>query len=329
MLSIFRKYEAKTFLFFVGIFITLFLVFYNSGERYDFIVLSIYFIIGILSMYGLLLSIDKNAYSINKTFSLFFYFFFSIAPAIQFKYQSVFFINTYLPNELYLKMGLLLLLILMIYLWGYHLTYQFITKKNEGYSSIINYNIGNLMSYKSTLLLYIMAIGALLFYLYLIKFNWSLLIYRPFLFRLKFNTNFGLIGYSLLLIIQFIPFIVFLYYKFRKNKNDIHTYFFLLILLLIAFPTSLSRGLLAIIYIPIMIMFFPFLRKGINYVLIFLGGILIIFPLFNNFRYLKEGFFQFNYELFNSGHFDAFQNFALLIDEQIVTYGRQLVGSIL
>ena len=57
-------------------------------------------------------------------------------------------------------------------------------------------------------------------------------------------------------------------------------------------------------------------------------AVLIAFPLFNNFRNLYARQFNFNYELFNTGHFDGFQNFSFLLDEQMVTNGRQLLGSI-
>jgi len=81
-------------------------------------------------------------------------------------------------------------------------------------------------------------------------------------------------------------------------------------------------------YIPLTILFIPMLRRGINYVLFFSAGVLFVFPLFNNFRYLKEGVFKFNYELFNSGHFDAFQNLAWLLNTKIITNGRQFLGSL-
>jgi len=74
--------------------------------------------------------------------------------------------------------------------------------------------------------LYVLIIGAVIAYLYLLKFNWSLLIYRPFLFRLKYNTNMGLVGYGLLLISRWIPLVVVLYYKITHKRTMFTRSFF-------------------------------------------------------------------------------------------------------
>lgn len=323
-----KNQNIKNLLFYTMVLISFFLIFLDFGVRFDFLVLSIFLMIGIISLYGIFLSIDDKSYSLNKTFCLFYFLFFSIAPAIQFKNSTSFFIKTNLSKEIYLKSGFILLAILFLYLIGYHFLIKYFNKRN---AVKLAHPILNSSKDKTTInlkLFYFITVVSFAFYLFLIKFDWNLLIFRPFSFRLKYNTNLGLIGYSILLIIQFIPVVILLYYKLFKNKNDFHTYFFLLIVLLISFPSSLSRGLLAIIYIPIFLLFVPQLRKGINYVLMFMVGLLVIFPIFNNFRHLKEGVFKFNYELFNTAHFDAFQNFSLLINESIITNGRQLLGSL-
>ncbi|MFC2110138.1 hypothetical protein ACFLRU_06390 [Bacteroidota bacterium] len=83
------------------------------------------------------------------------------------------------------------------------------------------------------------------------------------------------------------------------------------------------------IYIPILLILIPAIREKLNYVFGLCLGVFVVFPLANNFRYWKEGEFSFNYELFNTAHFDAFQNFILLLNEKIITNGEQLLGSIL
>lgn len=328
MFTQYRKHTVERLLFNAISLISIVVIFLNSGQRYDFVVLSIFSLIGILSLYGIFISVDQRSYSLNKTFCLFYYFFFSIAPAIQFKNKSAFFITEYLSKEIYINAGFILFTVLISYLIGYHLLFKFLNKLRNHFSYNKAVDFNKLNSKIILVVFYAMSIMSLLLYLFLIKFDWSLLVFRPFLFRLKDNTHFGLIGYSLVLIIQFIPVIVLMYYQFIYEKINRHTLIFLLIVLLISFPSALSRGLLAIIYIPIFILLIPTLRKGVNYVLLFMGGVLVVFPIFNNFRYLKEGVFRLNYELFDSGHFDAFQNFALLIDEHIITHGKQLLGSL-
>ena len=326
MVNTFKINKFNLYFFIALSLFTALFIFNNSGERFDSVILSIFFLIGVFSLYGTLISIDTKSFSLNKTFCMFFYFFFSLAPAVQYKNKAVFFFENVLTNEIYIKTGLLLLVILIVYIVFYHLVFSYLIRKKR-FATIIQLNF-KANSYSAIVLSYIMALFSLIAVVYLMKWDLSLLIYRPFAYDLKNNTNLGLIGYSLLLIFRLIPFFILLNYKLVTKKNDKHTYFFLFIVLLICFPSSLSRGILAIIYIPVLILFFPFLKKGINYVLLFMFGVLVLFPILNNFRYLKEGIFKINFESFNSAHFDAFQNMALLIDENIITGGRQLLGSL-
>lgn len=321
----FNKFNLKLF---ITLFIfTSFYIFRNTGERYDILVLSIFFFIAVFSLYGTLISIDTKSFSLNKTFCLFFYFFFSLAPVVQYKNNVVFFVDYYLTREIYIKTGVILLLILILYLVFYHIIFKYLMNHHFLKDQLkLNFKVNRGATIYGS---YVLVLFSLIAVIYLMKWDLSLLVYRPFTYVLKDHTNLGLVGYALLLIFRLIPFIILLKYKIENDKNDRHTYFYLLVLFIICFPLSLSRGILAIIYIPIFILFLPQLRKGINYVLLFMVGLLVIFPLFNNFRYLKEGNFEYNFELFNTGHFDAFQNFALLINENVVTNGRQLLGSVL
>lgn len=304
-----------------------FFIFLNTGVRYNLWVLAVFYLITFFSLYSIFMSIDTRGFSLNKSFGIFFYFFFSLAPAFQFKNKTSFFIKDYLPNEVYLKSGIILLIILLFYLLLYHIGFNYLCRNKfiilkAKFFKQEEKNEANLF------VMYTLVIISFIGFMYLIKWDWTLLLYRPFLYRLKYNTNLGFVGYAISLIVRLIPFVILLYYKIQNKTNNKHTYFFLMMLLLVSFPSSLSRGVLAIIYIPVFIVFIPKLRQGVNYVLLFMGGLLVIFPLFNNFRYLKEGVVNLNFELFNTAHFDAFQNFALLIDKNIVTNGNQFLGSL-
>lgn len=315
----------KYFLLLVMALFTIVFTYVNSGTRYEILPLTLFFLIGLFSLYGLFLSIDNHDVSLNKTFCLFYYFFFSIAPISQFKKNLVFFVkNKFISDELYTKGAILLLGILIIYLLLYHLIYSYFNKiklssqtTKQGEFKLVN----------QKLLVAISAISVV-FYLYLIKFNWNLLIFRPFVFLLKNNTNLGLIGYAILLVVQIIPFVCLVRYKLRKPVNDKITYVLFFMMLLACFPTALSRSIVGMLYIPLFLLFMPILNKNKYYLKMYLVGLLVVFPLFNNFRYLYEGNFHFNYDLFESAHFDAFQNFVFLLDENIITNGRQLLGSV-
>jgi hypothetical protein len=303
------------------------IAFIPFGSQYNFGISCLFFGIGFLALYGVFLTIDQAKYSLNKTFCIFFYFFFGLAPIIQFKYKAAFYGTVPLSTDLYIFTGNLLLSILVIYIFGYHLFFKVLNQQIKIEPGFFNNNYSDLKTENSKLY-FILSILGFLGYFYLIDFNWNLLIYRPFLYKLKENTNFGLVGYAFALIFQLIPFMVLLRFKLSKTSNLLLNIFLIAMVLLATFPTALSRALLAIIYIPLVILHVPILKKGMNYVHLFFIGLLIIFPIFNNFRYLNEQKYSFNYELFNSGHFDAFQNFALLLDSKIVTHGLQLLGSV-
>lgn len=316
------KFLERHFFLAVLVLFTIVYAYIDTGLRYNFTILSVFLSIGLLSLVGLFLINDQRGVSLNKTFCLYFYFFFSLAPIIQFKNNTVFFVEKNISDVLYLKSGLILLMILISYLVIYFLVFSLLSKKTTSSIPILK------QSNVNTSRLYILSVLAILFYIYLIKFNWDLLIFRPFVFRLKFNTNLGLLGYAILLVVQLIPFCCFMYYKMHNTKNNNHVFLLLLMTLIVCFPTALSRGVLATIYIAVILQFFSFLHQKNNYTKMYFLGVLVAFPLFNNFRHFYERQFNFNYELFNTAHFDSFQNFSFLLDEKIVTNGRQLLGSI-
>ncbi|NIJ44321.1 hypothetical protein FHR24_000760 [Wenyingzhuangia heitensis] len=302
----------------------------NNGERYNSIILTVFLLTGLGALYGLFLSIDKKAISINKTYCLFHYFFFSLAPIIQFKNSSTFHFKGYIEDAAYLKSGQVVLISLVTYLWVYKWLYSIKIKYSNPLSSNNNSQSFKTINHKKLIVFsYLLAFISIVFYLYLLKFKWDLLIYRPFSYDLKNNTNLGLVGYSLLLIVRLIPFIVLMNYillGFKKNK---YAFGLLVFVLFSCFPTALSRGILAIIYIPLVVIYMPILSKKNYYIGMYCLGILVVFPLFNMVRDLRTVGLRVSYKLFDTGHFDAFQNFTLLLREKIITNGEQLLTSVL
>ena len=299
----------------------------NFAERYSFFILSIFLLIAMGALYGLFFSVDKKAISVNKTFCLFYYFFFSLAPIVQYKYNTTFYFTGFINNKTYINAGVLVLASLVFYLITYgKITRWFLCKKVAEKEDLEKNKINHSTLLKTNYLLAVLSIG---FYLYLIKFNWDLLIFRPFTFNLKENTNLGLIGYSLLTIIKLVPFVILINYAISGYKYNIHSLFFFLCMLVTCFPTALSRGILAIVYIPMLVIYIPNLKKNKYYIGMYCSLILLIFPLFNMFRDVKKEGLVLKYELFNSAHFDAFHNYALLLREKIITHGEQLLTSVL
>ena len=163
MLKWFKNYY---FLLILSLF-TVGYAYVDVGVRYDFWVLTVFFSIGLLSLFGLFLSIDKHSVSLNKTFCLFYYFFFALAPIIQFKNNSVFFVSRNISDASYIKYGFILGAILCGYLVLYHITYSTLDKKMDAESSATPQK----KAFAFLPRLYLLSGLAILFYLYLLKFT--------------------------------------------------------------------------------------------------------------------------------------------------------------
>ena len=130
-------------------------------------------------------------------------------------------------------------------------------------------------------------------------------------------------------LVRLIPFFSFLYsYNQTKSRPLINLILFVL-LLICAFPTGISRYMVAFIYIPILLLLFPRLFRGFTFSYILIGSIIFIFPFLNQFRdisRLEKISILPSPDMFFSGHFDAYQNLMQVIQLNLVTYGNQILG---
>lgn len=297
------------------------IVFYNSGTQYNFKVLAMFYSICILALYGVFLSKDQASFSLNKTFNIFYFFFFGLAPAVQYKFENSFFNAPMLSETEYLKGGVILLIILILYTLFYKYGYVFFLKR-------IKKPIDFERKKEQIWWYYLASLGALVLSMIIVKFNFEVLFLRPPAHFLKLNTNFGLVGYSMLLIVRAIPIIILLRYLLVGDNNWKHIILFGIIALLTAFPFSLSRGIAAAYYIPFIIFLTPIKKSKYYYAICYFLGVFLIFPLLNFFRSVNNDY-SIGVAAFKTGHFDAFQNFMLLMNEEIITGGRQLLGAFL
>ncbi|GGK60513.1 MULTISPECIES: O-antigen polysaccharide polymerase Wzy [Flavobacteriaceae] len=297
------------------------IIFYNSGVQYSFSVLLMFYTICMLALYGVFLSKDQYSFSLNKVFNIFYFFFFGLAPAVQYKFENSFFNAPKFSEADYLKGGAILLIVLILYLLLYKLGHSFYLNKIRE-SSIIETINEPLWWY------YLAAIGALLLTIIIVKFNFEVLFLRPPANFLKLNTNFGLVGYSVLLIVRAVSIIILLRYLLIGGSNWKHIILLGAIALLTAFPFSLSRGIAAAYYIPFIVFLNPIKKSKYYYASCYFLGVFLIFPLLNIFRN-GNNHLSLGVAAFKTGHFDAFQNFLLLINEEIITGGRQLLGALL
>ena len=272
---------------------------------------------------------DRYNYSINKLFYLYSYFFLGIAPILQYSYNVNFWTNKNITKEEYFKLNIILIISLIFYQILYYLFSKRKNTKLENYFlkkfSLKNKKLKNL-------LLIILPLIVLILTLYRLNFNFSLLFFKTNLrgeILSKYSQINSLIYDNFMVIIPFLCLVIF---KILKIKNKIIESYLLIIFLLVNFPTALSRYAVARVYVPIIILYSKVLKKYfmLNFIMIF--GLLYLFPFLNQFRYFKnfESIkFNLDFNMFLEEHFDSYQNFLRVINENIITNGKQLLGVIL
>lgn len=132
------------------------------------------------------------------------------------------------------------------------------------------------------------------------------------------------------------PIIFFIYLHWRLKdfalsfSERLVLFFICIISVFLVLPTSVPRFLAAALYIPMILRFTNFWKKPYLMSVFILASLLLIFPILNNFRRFEPGkpLFKIDFDFMNHGHFDAFQNFCRVIELNIVTGGKQLLGSL-
>lgn len=141
----------------------------------------------------------------------------------------------------------------------------------------------------------------------------------------------GVSAFSLLfsLTSRLIVFFSFVFINLGNNSNIYHKIFSAVLLLICVFPPAVPRFLSGFVYIPVLLMFFPRLRDGVNFFFVMIGAILFIFPFLNEFRSFST-FSELKIipasDYFLQEHFDAFQNMIRVFSVDFITYGRQLLA---
>jgi oligosaccharide repeat unit polymerase len=316
----------STFLFlFFSLFTTIFLYDGNSMYFSDKVYITSLFII-YFSLYHIF-SNDKRPYSLNKIFYLFCFFFFGVAPFVQLNAHVSFFGARLLTENEYFIMNMLILIIMI----SYQFLYRMFSKSKIDLNTqrkIRRYNIEKL-SFKQNLILIILSLFSFGVIFYINNFNVFNLLLRGG--ELK-SSGLEIASSTSLIITQFIrpiPMIALFFYLVSKSRNYLLLFILFPLAILSIFPLGVPRFYAAAIYIPLLLLLSAFIRKKNMFSLFFIGGLLIVFPFLNQFRHFSAGTslkFGLNFDMFAEGHFDSYQNFALIVTENIITWGRQLLG---
>lgn len=300
----------------------------NSKGKYsnEFVYITNAFII-IYSITNILLN-RFSSYSAKNFFYLFIFFFMGIAPLMQYK-QGTQTIGGYdISEKYYIITNLIVSICLVIFDVFYKLYFNSTRISNKFYSKYCHFTQKEPLKYRNVLL--IIATVSLIITLFEFRHRPLLLIFRG----LEMNSNdiqtsgnsqFWSPLYNC--IIRPLPIICCINYL-CVGKNKTFKIILFLMSLLSCFPTSLARLRVAAYYIPMLIIIFPKIRYRNLFVNIFILGFLLFFPLLNNFRTWGDSkfkWFNLDFNMFCNMNYDSYQSLAFVLQNDIITYGRQLL----
>jgi hypothetical protein len=301
--------------FFICFLVNIFICFYIS-DNYDLLILSTYLLI--LSYCSFFVFFNKKNISLDIVFYLFIYFFFGIAPVVQYK-DAVFFFRDKSPllNEDFINGGIITLLILGLYT----LISKVLNNKINFNFTILDtkteLNSGRL--YSVLLVLVIVVLG--------LNYNNYLVLF----FRHAGSRHTEFVDYfksTMDTVISLVPVIILLYLKTSKKIKLKDELLLLLIIVFFNFPMAVSRFEVGLVYFSLILMYFKFIQ--VYFKEFFIIGILFVFPFLNKFRY--KGTVDLNnsnpFGQFNELDFDSFQNTIGIIKQDIITNGEQLMASL-
>lgn len=305
------------------------LMFYASGPFDNFSV-RVYLtslIIIIISIINIF-SNENQPFSLEKIFYLFTLFFLGISPLLQFYVGISQFGARLLKEDEYFYINLLIIVILLIYKLFYN---YFYSKKIKEKNKIIlsKFNINNKLNSLQSLLL--LSLSIISFILIFNANNNSLfsMLFRGGEFKdlVQMSSTTGLIIFR---VFQPLSMMCLLYYITSKSNNIIVYIVVIVLALITCSPLGMPRFSAAAMYIPLLLLVFPIMRKKYIFSIVFILGLLILFPFLENFRNYSGDTLRIglNFDMFYQGHFDSYQNFALIVSDNMITWGRQLFGVI-
>jgi len=264
-------------------------------------------------------------------FFLFALFFLGISPLVQFNAQSSSFGARVLREDEYFFMNVVIIGILGAYEFLYRNFFKLpLSTKNLKF--ITTYSIPNQLSLRQSLFIIMLSVFSFVMVLYTNNFSILSMLIRGGEFKEQYQIESSALALVVGQFIRPISMIVLFYYILLPKKNIMLFVFLLILAILTCFPLGMARFAAAAMYIPFVLLSIPLFKKKNVFVLFIVFGLLVLFPFLNNFRNLsadQEFTFGLDLKMFQEGHFDSYQNFALMIGEGLITWGGQLLGVIL
>ena len=269
-----------------------------------------------------LFSHDESPYSFHKVVHLFVIVFFVYANAIQFAHHSIvsaLWIS--FSDKEYISFQVVVLAILLIYNVSYSFIDKFVNNQDKPMKNkdVINQR-----------LLLIIAIIAVL----LVLWHYREAPIRLFLRGIQGDSYRDALesGHTDLLFSKFIrviPSACLLCGILAQLPKKI-TFPLLLLSLITAFPTGLSRNAVVMYWLPPILAGISLFKRKRFFIIVMLVGIFIVFPFMGNFRYFNGDIsLSFDLTYLDSINYDASQQFMAVTKKNVITNGRQLLGALL
>lgn len=269
---------------------------------------------------------DSYSFSLNKIVMLFSFFFFGIAPILQYQKGIVLWGGASFSSSDYIGMNMLVIFILFLYQGSYYLFSRL--RMNNLELRVARYKKEEKLVISRERLL-ALACFSVLVTLYMNKFNLLNLLLRS---GQKVTTEQALmLVYSNF--VRPIPIVCLLIAKQHEIGGRLYRFLLVTLVVITNFPTASARFYVAATYLPLLLVYVPFLSKrymALNKLMIL--GLLIVFPFLDQMRNitrLSDIKLSLDFSMFTTGHFDSYQMFLRVMVADVVTYGRQLLTAFL
>lgn len=308
----------------------------NSSGQFDPLTIVLFGIIIIYSFFSLMNSIIKKPYSFEIMHWFFMFVFYGIAGFVQ--YLNNRFIYSLNVTENIIQSSLILVIIWMIF---FKFFYRY--RLNMATNSIVNRIINSRLKYSKSFMTFSTIISLLI-----LAYILSTAGFESFLSRNTGNLAFGRdtaaesLMFSSFLRNSIVYGFAISYIHYKKHRRGrIHLIIQGICLIIVNSPVSMARFNVAIVYLGLMVLMFPILKKGRNFFLVFFFSFIVIFPLINAFRYttltnvsidVLTSTLENITENFKYGDYDAF-TMILYTKKYVLDYGisfgLQLLGPLL
>lgn len=280
----------------------------NRYIEYDYVIMLTFAVNILFFVYMLMISIYEHPFSLNMMFWLFNLIFLGVAPLLQYL-TDIYAWNLNPHENEVLKANVLILIWSVSYLGGSRIVLK---KKNDlpkkKTDLPIQYTI------KTNTLNFLVMASVMITVYYLLTVGLNNLIYR------ETSGVSGLSSIATLLTehgfkntVLFTAIFCAVAAK-QQGKIDIRTVIAIVCLFISCFPTGIPRNMMASFYAGLIIIMFDKTRKGRWFALAIFGGLILIFPALNVFRYVAGS----NTNIFSAilsafgetyleGHYDAHQ----------------------